>query len=191
MTENTATTTTAAPAEQADDSNLEALKKQSNFGLYSKGTIVHEQEEKDWTYLAKKEPSSNHHLQARLITELSGIEISAQQCMALLAMHRWIQKSEANRERPEFKGRTVDSVLKGSETLAQRAAEIAAKQGEKAPIVQATVPVRVEVPTEDGEGTKLVEDADALPAEEAKPEAPAKPKPRTRTKSTGTKTASF
>lgn len=117
------TTTKTANATTTDETNLEALRKQAEVGLFSTGTIKHDQVQKDWTYLAEKEPSSNHVLQARMITELSGVEISPKQCMALLAMHRWIQKSEANQQREGFHGRTVDSVLRGSATLAERVAD--------------------------------------------------------------------
>lgn len=78
---------------------------------------------KDWTYLQGKPTSSNHVLEAQVITQLSGVEISPQQVQALLAMHRFIQKSQANQDRPDFRGRTWESVLKGNQTLAERAAE--------------------------------------------------------------------
>lgn len=78
---------------------------------------------KDWTYLQGKPTSSNHELEAQVITQLSGVEISPQQVQALLAMHRFIQKSQANQDRPDFRGRTWESVLKGNQTLAERAAE--------------------------------------------------------------------
>lgn len=135
-------TNTTAPATRTnDDSNVEALREQANaqFGIYSAGIIRHEQDAKDWTYLADKEPQSNHYLQAKMITELSGVEISPKQCMALLAMHRWIQKSEANQQREGFHGRTVDSVLKGSATLAER---VSTRPGTD--LVEARIPVTIE-----------------------------------------------
>lgn len=97
---------------------------------------------KDWTYLSGKTPSSNHELQAAVISQLSGVEISPEQCMAFLAMHRFIQKSEANQTRPEFHGRTWESVIKGSNTLAERAAE----QPLEGRVVHAEVGVPVEAP---------------------------------------------
>lgn len=111
--------------------------------------------EKDWTFLQTKAPSSVHELHAKAVTELSGVEISPKQVQALLAMHRWIQKSEANRNRPDFHGRTWDSVLKGSATLAERAAE---KPGE--------------APVNTAKGIVLVDPEEA--SEEAKPEVEAK-----------------
>lgn len=83
--------------------------------------------EKDWTYLLEKEPSSNHILFAKLMREKLGDEAvdnatPEQMIYWLLAMHRWMQKTQANRERAEFRGRTWGSVIKGYETLAQKAA---------------------------------------------------------------------
>lgn len=79
--------------------------------------------DKDWKYLQTKQPDSNHVLQAQVISELAGVEITPQQCMAFLAMHRFIQKSQANQDRENFRGRTWESVLKGSATLGERAQE--------------------------------------------------------------------
>ena len=78
---------------------------------------------KDWSYLQGKATSSNHEMEAAAISQLSGVEISAKQVQALLSMHRFFQASEANRARPEFHGRTWESVVRGSATLAERAAE--------------------------------------------------------------------
>ncbi len=90
------------------------------------GEIVDESE-KDWTYLLGKEPQSNHQLFAKIMREKLGNEAvdnatPEQMIYWLLAMHRWMQKTEANRNRDEFHGRTVGSVLKGSATLAERLA---------------------------------------------------------------------
>lgn len=97
---------------------------------------------KDWTYLQGKTPSSNHVLQAAVISQLSGVEISPEQCMAFLAMHRFIQKSEANQARPEYHGRTWESVIRGSQTLAERASA----QPLEGPVVHAPVGAPVEAP---------------------------------------------
>jgi hypothetical protein len=91
------------------------------------GEIVDESE-KDWTYLLEKSPASNHLLFAKIMREKLGNEAvdnatPEQMIYWLLAMHRWMQKTEANRAREEFHGRTVGSVLKGSATLAERLGE--------------------------------------------------------------------
>jgi hypothetical protein len=90
------------------------------------GAIVDESD-KDWTYLLEKEPQSNHQLFAKIMREKLGNEAvntasPEQMIYWLLAMHRWMQKTQANRDRSEFHGRTVGSVLKGSATLAERLA---------------------------------------------------------------------
>lgn len=78
---------------------------------------------KDWTYLQTKATDAGHELKAQVVSELSGVEITATQVQAFLAMHRMIQESEANRERDSFHGRTVASVEKGSLTMLERLAE--------------------------------------------------------------------
>jgi hypothetical protein len=88
------------------------------------GDIVDESE-KDWKYLIGKEPASNHKLFAKIMRDKLGDEAvnnatPEQMIYWLLAMHRWMQKTQANRDREEFHGRTVSSVLKGSATLAER-----------------------------------------------------------------------
>lgn len=88
------------------------------------GDIVDESD-KDWTYLLDKDPQSNHQLFAKIMREKLGNEAvdsasPEQMIYWLLAMHRWMQKTQANRDRTEFHGRTVGSVLKGSATLAER-----------------------------------------------------------------------
>ena len=107
------------------------------------GDVVDETE-KDWTYLLEKEPSSNHVLFAKIMREKLGAEVvdnatPEQMIYWLLAMHRWMQKTQANRARPEFRGRTWGSVLRGYETLAQRAAAEAVD----APVTEA-IPVTLE-----------------------------------------------
>lgn len=118
--------------------------------------------EKDWTKFQGRQPDSNHVLQAKVISELSGIEISAEQCMVFLAMHRMIQASQANQDRANFKGRTWESVLKGSATLAEKAIE---RQG---PVVAKPIGARIE--------------EEAAPEPAAKPKAPARRKPAAPTK---------
>lgn len=163
MTENTTTKTANT------SSNVEALRRQAETGLFSTGVIKHDQVEKDWSYLADKEPASNHELQARLITELSGVEISPKQCMALLAMHRWIQKTEANQKREGFHGRTVESVLKGSETLAER---VAPRLGED--LVTHRVPVTFVANVEEAHAEAIAVEAKPTPAKPARKAAPRK-----------------
>lgn len=75
--------------------------------------------EADFTYLQGKAPSDLHELHAALISELSGVEISAKQVQAVLAMHGKIQASEANRKRAGYKGRTAESIRKGGQTTVE------------------------------------------------------------------------
>ena len=75
--------------------------------------------DKDWTYLAAKDPSDVHRLHAELVSELSGVEVSPKQVQAILAMHGTIQRSEKNQERADYRGRTPQSIAKGGFTTLQ------------------------------------------------------------------------
>lgn len=70
----------------------------------------------DFTWLQNKPASDLHELHAALVTELTGIEVTAKQVQAMLHMHGKIQASEANRKRAGYKPRTAESIRKGGET---------------------------------------------------------------------------
>ncbi|QOC56179.1 hypothetical protein SEA_MADI_34 [Gordonia phage Madi] len=101
--------------------------------------------DKDWSYIADKDPLETHHLFAQIIRREAGIEISAKQVQALLLMHRWMQASDLNRERETFRGRTLGSVIRGSETLLGRTEDRATIEGEDAQVVQTVNSVSDEV----------------------------------------------
>lgn len=154
-----------------------------------KNFIKHEWDQnKDWSYLADKEPDASHHLKAELMNRFGpeGFEITPHQVMVFLAMHRWTQKSDVNQSRQDFRGRTWASVQKGYETLAERAAQEIAEHGEdvkmvKNPIVTGLTAEEVlegvlEAPEAPKEAKEVAEKA----LEEAKPaakKAPAKKAP--------------
>ena len=103
------------------------------------GVIKHDDFDinKDWSYLADKEPDSGHVLKAELINRFGpeGFNITAKQIQVFLAMHRWVQKSDAKQSREGFHGRKWSSVEKGYATLAERAAKMIATEGEDAVVV--------------------------------------------------------
>ncbi len=110
--------------------------------------------DKDWTYLLDKEPSSNHILFAAIMRKALGEEAletaSLEQLIYwFLAMHRWMQKSDANQGRPDFRGRDLAAVIQGSETLLERVAARAVVEGEDAPLVSNPNHISVELPKED------------------------------------------
>lgn len=110
------------------------------------GYIQHEQKAKDWSYLLAKDPSDLHALHVRIMKQELGEDnvnnmTQEQFVMAYLAMHRWMQKSDANQARPEFKGRRWNSVLKGSETLGEKAATIIVEHGEDAKVVESPIAI--------------------------------------------------
>lgn len=92
---------------------------------------------KDWSYLADKEPEASHVLKAELMNRFGpeGFEITPKQVQVFLAMHRWVQKSDANQSRDDFRGRTWESVEKGYATLTERAVKEIAENGPNAVMV--------------------------------------------------------
>lgn len=114
---------------------------------------------KDWGYLAEKEPEASHVLKAELMNRFGpdGFEITPKQVQVFLAMHRWVQKSDANQSRDDFRGRTWESVEKGYATLTERAVKEIAENGPNA--------VMVPMPNVTG-----LTAADILPAAEEAPQ---------------------
>lgn len=145
---------------------------------------------KDWTYIADKDPLETHVLYADMVTRLSGIEVSAKQMQAMLLMHRWMQQSDLNRARDTFKGRTLASVLKGNETLFERTSQRALLEGEDAPVVDSVnevvgdVAEEIQATLEAAKAPKVEE----APAEEPKAEEAPKPARRARKPRTVAKT---
>ncbi|AWY06139.1 hypothetical protein PBI_SUZY_34 [Gordonia phage Suzy] len=123
MSENTAAIAPAA---------AEAARPKADVYVAPKG----HNPDKDWSYIADKEPLETHELFAQIIRRKAGIEISAKQVQALLLMHRWMQASDLNRERETFRGRTLGSVIRGAETQLGRSENRATMEGEDAQVVQ-------------------------------------------------------
>ncbi|QSL67788.1 hypothetical protein [Nocardia phage P3.1] len=81
----------------------------------------------DFTWYQEKAPSELHELHAALVSELTGVEVTAKQVQVILGMHGKIQASENNRKRAGYKPRTVDSIRRGGATTAAHAAELLAQ----------------------------------------------------------------
>ena len=81
----------------------------------------------DFSYYAEKAPSDLHELHAALVTQLTGVEVTPKQVQVILGMHGKIQASENNRKRAGYKPRTVDSIRRGGNTTADRAAQLLAE----------------------------------------------------------------
>lgn len=127
--------------------------------------------DKDWSYIADKDPLETHELFASIIRRKAGVEISAKQVQALLLMHRWMQASDLNRERETFRGRTLGSVIRGSETLLGRTEDRATIEGEDAQVVEVVNAIGGEVA--DAIRAELAGGQEQAPVEQ-EPEAPAK-----------------
>lgn len=85
--------------------------------------LVEEGQEK-FEYLAEKDPSPKHEFYSAMITALTGVEVTPKQYQAMITTHRYIQASDLNRAREDYRPRTVESVVKASETLLERASEM-------------------------------------------------------------------
>lgn len=123
------TTSTKATASATEEAPVET---QGTGYIKPKG----HNEDKDWTYLVDKDPNETNVLYAKMVTELSGVEISPKQVQALLSMHRWMQASDLNRARENFRGRTWEEVRRGNATLLERSENIITERGEDAPVVE-------------------------------------------------------
>ncbi|UVK63840.1 hypothetical protein SEA_LILYPAD_36 [Gordonia phage LilyPad] len=130
---------------------------------------------KDWTYIQDKEPLETHHLFAQMVTRLSGVEISAKQVQALLLMHRWMQASDLNRERDTFRGRTLGSVIRGSETLLGRTEDRATVEGLDAQVVEMVNSISGDVAEEI---LAAIVPAEQAPEEQAAPEVDVRTAPK-------------
>lgn len=138
---------------------------------------------KDWNYLNEKQPDASHVLKAEMMNRFGpeGFEITPDQVKVFLAMHRWVQQSDANQSRGDFRGRTWESVTKGYETLVKHAEEAIAEKGPNAVMVDQPHITGVkasdileqvaqaeeapeEVKEEAAEAVKEVEEAKAAPA---------------------------
>lgn len=117
--------------------------------------LVSAEEIAKFQYLADKPVSSLHEALAAYILETSGIEISEKQVQAVLSIHGTFQKSEANKNRAEYKARTAASIRNGGQTTAERFAELARLEAES---LQTAAPEETtEVATETAEAAAEVE----------------------------------
>lgn len=183
MSENTttveSTTAAAAPAEEKKD-----FIKASDWNAG-----------KDWSYLADKAPDDSHILKAEMMNRFGpeGFEITPDQVKVFLAMHRWVQQSDANQSREAFRGRTWESVEKGYQTLAERAAKEIEENGPNAKMVPlpnltglTAADLIPETPAEEASAPLRLNEqeladaaeAEAVGTEEAKAEPEAKPEPK-------------
>lgn len=85
--------------------------------------LVEEGREK-FEYLQDKDPSQKHEFYAALMTALSGIEITPKQYQVMICTHRYIQASDLNRVRKDYRPRTAESVIQAAATLQARAEEL-------------------------------------------------------------------
>lgn len=72
-------------------------------------------------YLQDKDPSPKQEFYATMITELTGIDITPKQYQAMISTHRFIQASDLNRARSDYRPRSAKSVIQAAETLMDRA----------------------------------------------------------------------
>lgn len=77
-----------------------------------------------FAYLAEKDPTPKQEFYAAAITALTGVEVTAKQYQAMICAHRYIQASDLNRARADYRPRSAQSVIKASETLLENASSL-------------------------------------------------------------------
>jgi hypothetical protein len=97
--------------------------------------------DKDFTYLADKDPSDLHVTLAKVIEQRTDIDITAKQVQAVLSIHPYFQRSKLNKARPGYVGLDVEIVHQRSvhmvaahEDAAAVIAARSAKATKKAPV---------------------------------------------------------
>ncbi|UJQ86733.1 hypothetical protein SEA_JALEBI_40 [Gordonia phage Jalebi] len=71
-------------------------------------------------------PSEVHELHAAAYSALTGIDVDPKVVQIVLSLHGAVQRSQLNRDRSQYRGRTVASLRKGAETLAENLAPVVA-----------------------------------------------------------------
>ncbi|QNJ55352.1 hypothetical protein SEA_LITTLEFELLA_41 [Gordonia phage LittleFella] len=77
-----------------------------------------------FAYVQDKDPSPKQEFYAAMISALTGVEVTPKQYQAFITTHRYIQASDLNRARRDYRPRTAASVLQAAATLQQRADEM-------------------------------------------------------------------
>lgn len=85
--------------------------------------IIAEGNEK-FGYVLDKDPTPKQDFYATVITALTGVEVTPKQYQAMISTHRFIQASDLNRARADYRPRTAASVIKASETLLENASSL-------------------------------------------------------------------
>lgn len=86
-------------------------------------SIIAEGNEK-FAYLEDKDPTAKQEFYAEVISALTGVKVSPKQYQAMISTHRYIQASDLNRARADYRPRTAESVIKASETLLENASSL-------------------------------------------------------------------
>ncbi|WNM65980.1 hypothetical protein SEA_BIRTHDAYBOY_42 [Gordonia phage BirthdayBoy] len=72
-------------------------------------------------------PSEVHELHAAAYSALTGIDVDPKVVQIVLSLHGAVQRSQLNRDRSQYRGRTVASLRKGAETLAENLSTVPAE----------------------------------------------------------------
>ncbi|UVF61563.1 hypothetical protein SEA_GENAMY16_42 [Gordonia phage Genamy16] len=72
-------------------------------------------------------PSEVHELHAAAYSALTGIDVDPKIVQIVLSLHGSVQRSALNRNRSQYRGRTVASLRKGAETLRENLAPLPAE----------------------------------------------------------------
>lgn len=75
--------------------------------------------DRDWSYLAEKDPTDLHADMAKFLTELTGVEMDLKTVQIVSVMRHVYQASPANKQRAEYRGLDETTVSKRSEHMIQ------------------------------------------------------------------------
>ena len=75
-------------------------------------------------YVVDKDPTPKQSFYAATVSALTGIEVTPKQYQAMILTHRFIQASDLNRARADYRPRSAESVIKASNTLLENASSM-------------------------------------------------------------------
>lgn len=118
-------------------------------------------------------PSDVHELHAATYSALTGIEVDPKLVQIVLSLHGAVQRSELNRSRETYRGRTAASLRKGAETLQESLASVA-PDAPGAIAARRNVVAEVETPAPTEVETPKDEDTAPTPTPKRRRRTPAK-----------------
>lgn len=117
-----------------------------------------DEQDKDWTYLAEKDPTALHTDMAAWIEEVTGVEVDEKTVQLVSVLRGVYQRSDRNKKRADYRPLPAEIVAKRSEHMqaahaeasalvqARKAAEAAKKPAKKAAPAKPTTATKKAAP---------------------------------------------